>query len=117
MSKAKRPADLISSGDMSASINGTGVITERFNMTSFQAVWSGTSPVGTIKIQFSNDNVASADDVTNWTDVSNSTQNVSGNTGSLGWNIWAHSYRFLRPVWTFTSGTGSLDVSCQSKGV
>src|SRR6188508_3225893 len=62
-----------------------------------QAVWPATgTPIGVLKLQWSNDN-------TNWTDVDGSNVNVSGPAGSTVWRDWCDA-KFLRAVYTRTSG-------------
>lgn len=68
-----------------------------------QAVWSGTSPVGTFTVEASNDNI-------NFTSILNSPVAISGNTGSLMINVENAFYGFIRVVYTATSGSGSLTV-------
>lgn len=74
-----------------------------------QASWSGSSPVGTLQVQ------ASADNVT-WTNYGSS-QSVSGNMGSAILENSASLAPFIQVIYTFTSGTGSLTLKAYSKGV
>lgn len=70
---------------------------------SVQAVWSGTSPVGTFEIQGSNDN-------TNFTTITSSPIAISGDTGSLLVNVEFAQYGYTRVKYNFSSGVGSLTV-------
>lgn len=73
---------------------------------SIQAVWTG-SPVGTIALKFSNDNVT-------YTDYSGSAVAVSG-AGDTGWLLDSVEFYWIKVVYTKTSGTGSLTVKTMSK--
>lgn len=74
-----------------------------------QAVWSaGSSPLGTLKLQASIDN-------SNYVDISGTTVGVSGNTGSVIWNITNHSYKYLRLIYTRSSGSGTLNAYFNGK--
>ena len=84
---------------------------------SFQATWSGATPVGTLDVQVSNDHQENGGVVVNagtWTSIYDSVPAVSGNTGSLFLNIAAIAAAFIRVVYTKTSGTGTL--SCYFNG-
>lgn len=80
---------------------------------SLQLVFTG-SPVGTFKLQASNDHgmpdggqTPQALNVSNWTDVTGSSQAVSA-AGNIMWNVENAGYTFVRVVYTVTSGTGTL---------
>lgn len=74
-----------------------------------QAVWSaGSTPVGELILQTSNDNVTFTD-----TD----SRNVSGNTGSIMWNIDRPGYGFVRLFYDRTSGSGTLNASVNGKRI
>ena len=48
-------------GDMSSSITSAPTIVQKLSMISYQASWAGTTPVGTISVQLSNDFSLNAD--------------------------------------------------------
>lgn len=77
---------------------------------SIQAVWSnGSSPVGIMSLQASNDDL-------NWSDIPNSSLPVSGNSGNNIFNVSKNAYyNFVRLVYTRTSGDGILYISMVSK--
>lgn len=76
---------------------------------SIQAVWSaGSTPVGVLKLQSSNDG-------SNWNDISGATANVSGDTGSAMFNVTDAYYNQVRLVYTRTSGSGTINASLVSK--
>lgn len=73
--------------------------------------WTGTSPVGTLDIQVSNDG-------TTWLSLDfGAAIAISGNTGNHLLNIKQLPYAQIRAVYTKTSGTGTLFASLTSKQV
>lgn len=74
---------------------------------SVQAVWTG-SPVGTIKLQVSDDSI-------HFFDYPSSTTAVSG-AGSVLWEITTAFYSHVRIVFTFSSGSGTLNARILGKG-
>lgn len=76
---------------------------------SVQAIWSdGTSPVGSLDLQASNDGI-------NFTSVLTSPSAVSGNSGQILINVEKHAYANIRIVYTRTSGDGTLNVYVNAK--
>jgi len=72
-----------------------------------QANWSaGSTPVGTLNIQASLDNV-------NFTTVASVA--VSGNSGSNLVNVNVAHYRYVQCTYTATSGSGTLNVYIAGK--
>ena len=106
---------IISGGDMSqASITSNTIDLDSIFGFAIQAVYTGTA-VGTLDVQGSCDDVASPSLVTNWTPVTSSASiNAPGNTMV---NLTNANYRWLRIVYTKTSGTGTLNVNMQEKGI
>lgn len=100
---------LLAAGDMSGSITSASQVLTQMEVCSIQASWSGSSPVGTLKLQASNDNVI-------FSDYTGSSQSVSGN-GNFLWNIGPVGFNYIRVVYTFTSGTGALKITVSGKGV
>lgn len=91
---------------------------------SIQIVFSGT-PGGNFKLQMSNDEgrpqaAQEADKdygVVNWTDIADSALTVSA-AGDVAWNYRDCGYRWVRVVWTQTSGTGTItSIRFNVKGV
>jgi hypothetical protein len=70
---------------------------------SVQITWTGSSPVGQAKLQASINGV-------DYVDVDDSTDSISGNTGTTIWTVRNSSYRWVKVVYTRTSGTGSAVV-------
>ena len=108
------------SANMADSITGT-VDTQESNCWAIQASWIGT-PTGTLKIQTSNDNVAVGPDnnpgvnVINWTDISGSSQSLTGSPGTYIWREGPIADRWVQVVWTYSSGSGTLLVNYSGKG-
>lgn len=76
------------------------------HLMSIQNVFSG-SPVGSIKLQSSNDQVTTEDLITNWYDVEDSTKVVNG-SGIGNYNIHDFAFKWIRIKYTATSGTGNI---------
>ena len=115
-----RPYSVITNGDMStASITSAVTILQSITLGSYTYSWSGTSPVGTIAVQVSNDYSVNADGtvknagtwVALYVTLNGSSQvnsiPVTGNTGQgiVEWSTGAYA---IRTVYTKTSGTGTL---------
>lgn len=90
---------LASAQSMASSFNSNAFNLDRTPIFAIQAVYTG-SPVGTLKLQSSNDG-------TNWDDIAGSTVAVSA-AGSQTWNYTGAGFGKVRLVYTATSGTGSL---------
>lgn len=63
--------------------------------------------VGSLKLQASNTTNMSPRD---WVDVANSVQAVTASASHM-WNDIDATFRFLRVVWTYTSGTGNINTA------
>jgi hypothetical protein len=111
----------LSSTDMSANITSNAIWLGHIANFAIQLTFTG-SPTGTFKLQASNDEGANdlklADaSITNWTDVDGSDQAIT-EAGNHMWNVQNCGYRWVRVVYTFTSGTGSITVARMNvKGV
>lgn len=92
---------------MTANITGSAIDTTDASHISFEAVWTGT-PTGTLSAQGSNDSA-------NWVNLANSSLALSGTASSTIFECYAPVFRYIRYVYTFTSGTGSLSVSVFSQ--
>lgn len=114
------PIQIVSSASMVGNINSNGVDLQQLNLESISAVYTG-APVGSIKIQVSNDIVPVAPgsnpsaNVVNWSDYTGSPSAVSA-AGNVTYNLTFAGYRWVRLVYTFTSGTGTLNVYFTGKG-
>lgn len=121
-----KPHTVISDGNMaSVSITSDVTIIQQLSMISYGFSWVGSTPVGTIAIQVSNDySIDPAGAVLNagtWTPLDLiyqgnvvSTVPVSGNTGNGLIDIETGAYA-IRAVYTKGSGTGTLQGKVCSK--
>jgi hypothetical protein len=77
---------------------------------SIQAIWTnGSSPVGVMSVQASNDGI-------NWSDIPNSSLMVASNSDNNIFNVSKHAYyNFTRLKYVWTSGNGMCVVSMVSK--
>lgn len=113
---------ILSAGDMSSSsLTSIGVDLQQMFGFSIQAVMTD-APVGTLKLQVSNDIVQPslgtdpAANVTNWIDYTGSSQSISA-AGNFLWDVADANYRWVRAVYTKTSGTGALTFTFFGKGI
>ena len=105
------PYAVLTAGDMSTATLTSLVTDIRYqDSVCAQAVWSGTTPVGTLDIQGSLDQ-------TTWTSIVSPAAAVTGNTGSLLFDLFALSFPYIRFVYTKTSGTGSLTIKVGAKSL
>ncbi len=130
-------AATLTNGSMSqASFASQGIDLQQEWIYSIQANWNAigsgslTSGAGTLKLQISNDNVQlpqmsgpvagidPATNVRNWTDYSGSSYAVVASTGSSSfmWNVLYPGYRWVRMVYTSSSGSGVMSASFFGKG-
>jgi len=98
--------DLILDGtDLSTDIASNAINVARCIAYSIQIVFTG-SPTGEFKLQGSLDDDG---DPTNWTDITGSEESVTA-AGDLLWNAQGVGYKYVRLVYTSTSGTGTMTV-------
>lgn len=124
---------LTANGSMSGNITSFGIDLQQEWIYSIQANWygiaGGTSGAGSVKLQISNDNPATqlsgpvtgtdpASLVTNWVDYAGTFSSVSASTGtsSFLWNVIYPGYRWVRAVYTQTSGSGVMNINFFGKG-
>lgn len=108
---------------MGGNITSNGIYLANIFSYAIQAIWTGGgTPVGTFKLQGSNDNGESgtttlgATQPTNWTDITTSSQAITGNSGSVLYDAASCGYRWVRLVYTRTSGTATLSANMNTKG-
>lgn len=93
---------------------GGNLVSDRVNISragsvSVQYIWSsGSTPVGNLVTQGSNDGAT-------WVDVNS--QAVSGSSGTHLLNIEEPAYMFLRATYARTSGSATLDVYVNGKKI
>lgn len=122
-----RPHSVITNGDMSqATITSEATVLQSISKFSYEVTWSGTSPVGTLKMQISNSYAIGPDgkvSVTGtWSDVpldlggSEVTSiPISGNSDSGFIDATVQAGYAVRLLYTKTSGTGTLNAIINGK--
>lgn len=115
------PVKLLTNGNMAGSLNSFGEDVNQIFMFSIQAVFTG-APNGTLKIQVSNDDVPvgingqdPAVNVVNWVDYTGSSQTILA-AGNFMYIVAEGGYRWVRLVYTASSGSGTLNVVYNGKG-
>jgi hypothetical protein len=120
------PYKVIEDGDMStARITSEPTIVQKLSQFSYQYVWSGSSPVGVVTVEASNDfeldATGAVKNTGHWNTISFSYNGtivtdlpVSGNTGQGLLEIETKAFA-LRTVYARTSGTGTLNVTAVGK--
>lgn len=112
---------IFDSADMSASLQSEPIYLGHIMHYSIQLKYTG-SPVGTFKLQVSNDlgevdaqtRLVQGRAVQTWTDVADSSVAVSG-AGDAMWTVENIGYRWARVIYTASSGTGAI-VSARANG-
>lgn len=117
-------------GSMGASITGAPTIIQKLSMISYAVAWTGTTPVGTLSVQVSNDFALNANGSVKTAGTWNSipldvdvagtitvatTIPVSGNSGNGFIDIDEQAGYAIRLVYTRTSGTGTLSATLNAK--
>lgn len=97
---------LINGASMTTNITSPSQSLDNCVRYCMQAYWSGTSPVGTITVSASNDNV-------NFTAISSVA--VASNTGNYMVNVDNPAYPWMQVTYTYTSGTGTLTATIAGK--
>lgn len=123
-----KPYSVITSASLSASITGSATIIQKLSIISYQFVWSnGSSPIGTVGVQVSNNysldatgTVANAGDWTAYyflvaAGTYATTIAVSGASGSAIIELPSIGFYSVRPIYTRSSGTGTMDVTINGK--
>lgn len=120
------PYPVIEDGDMSSDIISLPTIIQKLSMISYNVSWDGTTPVGSVSIQVSNDYSKNVDGSTKnegtWTTLTIQYQGssvtsvpVTGNTGNGFIDVTACAAYAMRLVYTATSGDGLLQVIINAK--
>ncbi len=115
------PFQVITNGDMSANITSTVTVLGTISGYSYSLTWAGSTPVGTVSVQGSNDFSLNADgSVKNsgtWNTIyivvnggsPSATAPISGNTGNGLIEILKTTVSAVRLIYTAGSGTGTLN--------
>ncbi len=107
------PGTQIKSYSMAASITSDAVKYEWEDNVSIHAVWTGT-PTGVLDVQLSLDPVNLGWQSVPFTPTPDA---PSGSNGSNWYDITQTAAAYVRLVYTFTSGTGSLSAQIAMKSV
>jgi len=113
------PVQVITNGDMSKDITSKVTIIQKISMMSYSYKWAATSPDGTISIQVSNDYSLNPDGTVKnsgtWETITvnqggtpTTTLTVSGNSGTGFVDIDQLGAYAIRTIYTYSSGTGTL---------
>lgn len=111
---------------MAGNLTSLSTIIQKLSLISYSFSWAGSSPVGVINIQVSNDYSlnpnGSVNNAGTWNtmpvDLNGTTVTdipVSGNTGNGFADIRLNGGYALRVIYTFTSGTGTLNAVINAK--
>jgi hypothetical protein len=114
------PYPVITNGDMSGNLTSKVTVVQKLSLVSYACSWAGSSPVGAVSVQVSNDykqNAAGA--VINagtWNTLPLSAPTgVSGNTGNGFIDLDANAGYAMRLIYLAGSGTGLLNVIVTAK--
>lgn len=123
-----KPFIVINAGDMSGSLVSTITIVDNLTVYNYSYVWSGTSPVGTVSVQASNDvkllanGTVDPNNTGTWNTLPLSsagnlvtTVALSGNTGNGMIDVAPQGAYAIRTIYTFASGVGSLTATVIAK--
>lgn len=115
-----QPMPVIVNGDMSGSITSLVTILSNISMMSYSYTWTGSTPVGVVSVEVSDDYSINADgsvkNAGNWNTIPLSlTPDVSGNTGEGFIDIDQLGAYAIRTVYTPASGTGVMNAIFKAK--
>lgn len=97
---------------MAASASSVPIKVSHFDGFSVQATWTdGSTPVGVLTLQASNEVDVYAVGAVQWVEIANTSQSVSGNAGTVLWDVTEPRYSHVRVYYSATSGSGTLRLS------
>lgn len=114
------PYPVITNGDMSAGIVSKITIIDKLSLVSYGVSWVGTSPLGTMSVEVSNDYSQNSDgsvkNAGTWTTLPlDASTPVAANVDHGFIDITLQSGYAMRLRYNFTSGTGLLQATLASK--
>lgn len=121
------PLPVILNGDMSsASLTSLPTIIQKISMLSYSYSWVGSSPVGSVSIQVSNDYSLDSNGKTlntgTWNTITFQSAGsavtsiaVSGNADNGGIDVFQTGFYAIRTVYARVSGTGTLQALLNGK--
>lgn len=121
-----RPTSVITAGSMAGDLTSLVTILQSVSGVSYEVSWTGSTPIGTVSVQLSNDYSVNPDGTVNnagtWTTIylnvngtPSQTIAITGNTGSGFIDIERTNAYAIRLIYTRTSGTGSLTATICGK--
>lgn len=115
-----QPMPVITNGSMATNITSVVTIISNISMMSYSYSWSGTTPVGTIIVEVSDDYAQNVDGSVKTAGTWNTlplsvTPTVSGNTGNGLIDIDQLGAYAIRTRYVATSGTGTLNAIFKGK--
>lgn len=121
-----RPQKVITAGSMAGNLTSSPTILQSLTKASYALSWAGTTPVGTVSVQGSNDYALNPDGTVQnsgtWSTLtlqvsgySTTTVAITGNTGSGIIDLVETAIYALRLIYTAGSGTGALTVYFNGK--
>lgn len=106
---------VLSAANAAVTQTGAAILARNLMFASLQNVSTGTA-VGTMKLQFSNDIITTpALTPVNWTDIPSATVAITA-ASVTGIPITNLCYQYIRVVYTFTSGTGTISANLKTIG-
>jgi hypothetical protein len=97
----------IPSTSVASTVYSEGMQLDNVTRISFQSILAG-SPVGTIKLQVSNDLVNLPADVVNWQDYTGASSAISA-SGLHLFEVTSINVKWIRLAYIATSGTGTIE--------
>lgn len=123
-----KPYSVLTNSSMVNSLTSLATIIQKLSMVSYQFVWTaGSTPVGTVGVQVSNDysldatgTVSNAGTWSTYYFLNSSgsfvtTLSVSGNTGNAIIELPNVAFYAVRAIYTRTSGSGTLNAIINAK--
>jgi hypothetical protein len=100
------------SASMAASITSVPIKVSHYDGFSVQATWKdGSTPIGVLTLQASNEVDVFAIGETQWVEIANTSQAVSGSSGTVLWDVVEPRYSHVRVYYSATSGSGTMRLS------
>lgn len=114
------PQQVITNGNMSGTLTSLVTIVQKISMLSYQVNWTGSSPVGVVNIQVSNDystnSAGAVSNPGNWTTLAlSSPATVSGNTGVGYIDVPETGAYAMRIQYVPASGSGTMQAYVTGK--
>lgn len=102
--------DVVSNEIMTDAITSKAIHAKQARTIGLTIIFTG-SPTGTFTVEASNDE-------TNWIELvfTEGAITAAGSPGSHALTLKEYPYEFIRVLYAFTSGTGSLNVQAKMKG-